>query len=94
MANEQLLQSGYLSTGTLRGEPFGPYELLNLGATTARELIAQGIRATIPISVNYHSSSMLLRRNQRTPSRTKCILLETPASYIPWPSASTKRRAS
>jgi len=38
MANEELVQRGYLKNGRLWGEPFGSYYLLNIGATTVREL--------------------------------------------------------
>jgi type I restriction enzyme M protein len=38
MANEELVQRGYLATGKLKGDPFGDFEELNIGATTIKEL--------------------------------------------------------
>jgi len=39
VANEELHQRGYLSTGKLKGTKFGIFEELNIGGTTVQELI-------------------------------------------------------
>jgi hypothetical protein len=41
MANEELVQRGYLKSGKLKGEAFGAFEFLDLGATSVRELGAR-----------------------------------------------------
>lgn len=46
MANEELVQRGYLKGGKLWGEPFGSFYLLNIGATTVRELKRSGAAFT------------------------------------------------
>lgn len=53
MANEQLIQRGYLADGQLRGDPFGSLELLDLGATSVGELISSGLDALIPSSISF-----------------------------------------
>jgi len=53
MSNEELIQRGYLASGRLKGDPFGDFEELNLGATTIRELVANGLVATPRASVDF-----------------------------------------
>lgn len=43
MSKEQLIQNGYLDDGYLKGETFGSFERLSLGATTIKELRHQGL---------------------------------------------------
>lgn len=53
MANEELAQRGYVSTGRLRGGAFGEYEELNIGATSVGELVAAGVTITVPASIQF-----------------------------------------
>ncbi len=53
MANEELTQRGYLATGALVGKRFGAYEELDLGATRVDELVAVGIDALVPASIDF-----------------------------------------
>jgi hypothetical protein len=43
MSNEELNQRNYLATGKLKGEKFGDFEELNIGATSVKELKAVGV---------------------------------------------------
>lgn len=53
MSNEELNQRGYLAAGKIKGDKFGDFEQLNIGATNVRELKAVGIEVTIPVSINF-----------------------------------------
>jgi N-6 DNA Methylase len=53
MANEELTQRGYLSSGKLRGEKFGDFERFNVGGTTVREFVSSGITAILPTAIDY-----------------------------------------
>lgn len=53
MANEELVQRKYLATGALRGDPFGFFEELNLGATSVAELKTAGLDFAVAPSVIY-----------------------------------------
>lgn len=53
MANEELHQRNYLPQGKLKGERFGDFEQLNIGATTIDELKRAGVEMTIPARVDY-----------------------------------------
>jgi len=53
MANEELIQRGYLASGCLKGDNFGDFELLNIGATSVKELVAVGVDATPPASIDF-----------------------------------------
>ena len=45
VANEELIQRGYLTSGTLKGDTFGAFEHLNLGATSIKELRTSGLES-------------------------------------------------
>jgi hypothetical protein len=53
MANEELIQRGYLSSKNLKGDPFGDFEELNIGATSLRELIKAGVKFTVPSKIQF-----------------------------------------
>lgn len=53
MPGEELIQRGYLVDGKIKGEKFGEYEVLELGATNANELVNIGLLKTIPKTVDY-----------------------------------------
>ena len=48
MPNEELPQRGYLASGVLRGDTFGSFELLNLGATNLAALVRAGVAVVLP----------------------------------------------
>jgi type I restriction enzyme M protein len=51
--SEDLAREGYLRSGTLTGIPYGDFEALTLGATTVAELVAAGVTALVPESVDF-----------------------------------------
>lgn len=53
MPGEELIQRGYLTNGKVKGDKFGEFELLELGSTTANELVNIGLLRSIPDNVNY-----------------------------------------
>lgn len=53
MANEELVQRGYLKTGKLKGEGYGDFEEVNIGATSVAELVSVGVAATVPESIDF-----------------------------------------
>ena len=53
MANEELVQRGYLSSKKLRGDPFGHFEELNIGHTSIDELKKAGVACTAPKTITF-----------------------------------------
>ncbi len=53
MASEQLIQNGLIQNGMLKGQAFGKFERLKLGATTVANLIKAGLSATVPSSIAF-----------------------------------------
>ena len=53
MANEELNQRGYLIGGALKGDPYGVFEQLDIGATTISELVNSGLDCSIATSVAF-----------------------------------------
>lgn len=53
MANEELTQRNYLASGHLRGDAFGLFEELNIGATSVAELKSSGLDFAIAPSVTF-----------------------------------------
>lgn len=53
MASEELIQRGYIDSGKLKGNAFGVYEELNIGATTLQDLRLSGLDCTIASKVSY-----------------------------------------
>lgn len=68
MANEELLQRGYLQSGELRGVTFGSFEHLNLGATRLDALVSAGIQVVLPKSHAYNAKAYSA---PKTPSALK-----------------------
>ncbi|WP_084511801.1 N-6 DNA methylase [Geothrix fermentans] len=83
MSNEQLSQNGYLATGSLVGEVFGPYELLNVGATTARELVAQGVKFTIPTVIDFPFELYKSPKNPANAKPDRVYLARTSTELFP-----------
>ena len=57
MAGEQILQLGYLDEGQLKGDKFGDFELLHLGATPATELVKVGLVSSLPAGIKFPFAS-------------------------------------
>ena len=53
MANEELTQRNYLASGQLRGDAFGLFEELNIGATSVAELKSSGLDFAIAPAVTF-----------------------------------------
>jgi type I restriction enzyme M protein len=53
MANEELVQRGYIVEGRLKGERFGNLEQFNLGATSLMELISGGMLMVLPNKIDF-----------------------------------------
>lgn len=53
MANEELTQRGYLRDGEIKGDAFGLFEQLNIGATSIAELQSSGLDFTPSSSVSF-----------------------------------------
>ncbi len=51
MASEELRQRGFLKSGSLKGESFGKYEEINIGATSLDALVKAGLEGTLPKSI-------------------------------------------
>jgi len=68
MANEELVQRKYLSTGALKGDPFGSFEELNIGSTSISELVTVGLGITAPATVSYPFKQY---KPPKTPSSAK-----------------------
>jgi type I restriction enzyme M protein len=53
MANEELVQRGYLVGGAIKGGAFGLFEELNIGATSVTELKTSGLDFSLSSAVNF-----------------------------------------
>lgn len=53
MASEELGQRGYLSGQALKGQKYGRYEHLNIGATSIDALVKAGVSAIIPSEIDF-----------------------------------------
>lgn len=83
MANEELVQRGYLASGRLKGDPFGDFEELNIGATTIKELIASGVKAVVPDTVSYNFESYKPPKNPLTAKPDRVFLRRDGNDLIP-----------
>lgn len=53
MPSEDITREQYLASGTLRGNAFGDFEALTLGATYVSELVTIGVTALVPSAIDY-----------------------------------------
>ncbi len=53
MASEQLIQNDQIQNNKLKGEAFGKFERLKLGATTVEHLIKSGLHVTVPAAISF-----------------------------------------
>lgn len=53
MPSEDITREQYLASGSLRGNPFGDFEVLSLGATYVSELVTTGVTALVPAAIDY-----------------------------------------
>lgn len=68
MPNEELIQRGYLDDAGLKGDVYGSFEHLSLGATNVRELRSIGLVETIPNAVDFPFS---IYKPPKNPANTK-----------------------
>lgn len=90
MANEELTQRGYLASGYLRGDTFGEFELLNIGATTIKELTSAGVKIVPPSTVDF---PFVAYNPPTKPVRAKpdrVILRRIGADFVPVANAENK----
>lgn len=83
MANEELAQRGYVREGILRGDRFGPYEVMDVGATPVGALRDAGALVTPPATVVYPWTRY---RPPKDPARAKpdrVYFQRTPDGLVP-----------
>lgn len=83
MANEELTQRGYLASGSLRGQKFGDFEELNIGATTVKELVASGVHAVIPTNVNFPFKLFKPPKSPQSAKPDRVFLLRQQHDLVP-----------
>lgn len=66
--SEELQQRGHLASGQLKGDTFGSFESLNLGATRLDALVRAGLPATLPLT---HAYAPARYRAPKTPAELK-----------------------
>lgn len=57
MSNEELNQRGYMASSGLKGDTFGSFELLNLGATSLAALVTAGLRTLLPDNHEFETTA-------------------------------------
>lgn len=79
--NEELSQRDYLSSGSLRGDTFGSFEKLNLGATSLGALVQSGFPVTLP---EEHAFSATAYKATKKPAALKpdAVYLRRDASEL------------
>ena len=83
MANEELVQRKYLATGELKGDKFGAFEELNIGATSVAELGASGVSFTAPTSVEYPFKLYKAPKSANAAKPDRVFLRRSPAGLVP-----------
>lgn len=83
MANEELVQRGYLATGKLKGSPFGDFEELNIGASSVAELVAVGVGATVPEAVTYRFKAYKPPKKPGASKPDRVFLRRVGSSLVP-----------
>jgi type I restriction enzyme M protein len=68
VSNEELNQRNYMATGAIRGDTFGSFEHLNLGATSLSALVAAGIQLQLP---DFHSFAPTHYKATKKPASLK-----------------------
>lgn len=90
MANEELHQRGYLSSGKLKGDTFGDYERLNIGGTTIKELKANGVSVTIPGAVKFPFKQYKAPKQPQSAKPDQVILRREGKKLVPVATAENK----
>jgi type I restriction enzyme M protein len=83
VANEELVQRGYLSTGRLRGAQFGKFEELNIGATTIAELVAAGVAVTVPSTIDFPFKGYKAPKKTTAAKPDRVFLHRSGSSVVP-----------
>jgi predicted RND superfamily exporter protein len=81
MAGEELIQRGYFNHGKIKGDAFGRYETMELGSTTANELVKIGVITKIEKSVNFPFKKYKAPKNTSN-SKTDAIYLSRESSKV------------
>lgn len=93
MANEELIQRGYLASGTLRGAAFGVFEDLDLGATSMAELRSAGGDFTPATAVAYPFRAFKVPKAPRYGKPDRVLLDRRKGTPVPVAVAEHKRPA-
>lgn len=93
MANEELIQRGYLASGKLRGQVFGPFEELNIGATSLGELRSAGLDFMPTITVSFPFQVYKAPKQPRSAKPDRVVLDRRKGSPVPVAVAEHKRTA-
>ena len=83
MANEELIQRGYLSSKKLKGDSFGDFEQLNIGATSLRELTKVGVTFTIPAKIQFPFKHYKCPKNVHSAKPDRVFLLRRQGDLRP-----------
>lgn len=83
MANEELVQRKYLVTGELKGDRFGAFEELNIGATSVAELGAAGVAFTAPTNVDYPFKLYKTPKSGNAAKPDRVFLRRSAAGLVP-----------
>ncbi len=83
MANEELIQRGYLTTGRLKGKVYGDFEELNLGATTVAELVSSGVTALVPGRIDYPFKEYKQPRQPKAAKPDSVFLRRIAGDFMP-----------
>ncbi|MDH7973527.1 N-6 DNA methylase [Sphingomonas sp. AR_OL41] len=83
MANEELVQRKYLATGELKGDKFGAFEELNIGATSVSELASAGVSFTAPATVDYPFQAYKAPKSPGAAKPDRVFLRRTDAGLLP-----------
>ncbi|WP_165971248.1 HsdM family class I SAM-dependent methyltransferase [Luteimonas terrae] len=91
MANEELVQRGYLTSGTLRGTKFGEFEELNIGATSIADLRTAGLDCTPATTVPFPFKSYKVPKQLRQAKPDRVFADRRQGTLVPVAVAEHKR---
>jgi type I restriction-modification system DNA methylase subunit len=83
MANEELLQRGYVATGKLKGGSFGEFEELNIGSTSVAELVSAGLSITVPTTIDFKFKAYKAPKKAAAAKPDRLFLRRSGSSLVP-----------
>lgn len=83
VANEELVQRKYLTSGRLKGDVFGDFEELNIGATTVAELVNVGVTATVPATIDFPFKAYKAPKKPSAAKPDRVFLHRSGSSTVP-----------